>query len=126
MYLIIKKTNYGHGVESSFSVAGTSDYKEGAKELLDAHETINKSKMLAELDNHWEVLAEAIQTILRKSGQPQAYEQLKKLTRGEKVDRKSIANFIFTLKLPQEDSDLLLALTPKTYTGLAKEIVDLV
>ena len=41
MYLIIKKTNYGHGVESSFSVAGTSDYKEGAKELLDAHETIN-------------------------------------------------------------------------------------
>ena len=44
MYLIIKKTNYGHGVESSFSVAGTSDYKEGAKELLDAHKTINKSK----------------------------------------------------------------------------------
>ena len=44
MYLIIKKTNYGHGVEDSFSVAGTSDYKEGAKELLDAHETINKSK----------------------------------------------------------------------------------
>ena len=44
MYLIIKKTNYGAGVESSFSVAGTSDYKEGAKELLDAHETINKSK----------------------------------------------------------------------------------
>ena len=44
MYLIIKKTNYGHGVEPNFSVAGTSDYKEGAKELLDAHETINKSK----------------------------------------------------------------------------------
>ena len=44
MYLIIKKTNYGHGVESSFSVAGTSYYKEGAKELLDAHKTINKSK----------------------------------------------------------------------------------
>ena len=41
MYLIIKKTNYGLGVEPSFSVAGTSDYKEGAKELLDAHETIN-------------------------------------------------------------------------------------
>ena len=41
MYLIIKKTNYGHGVESSFSVEGTSDYEEGAKELLDAHETIN-------------------------------------------------------------------------------------
>ena len=44
MYLIIKKTNYGHGVESSFSVAGTCDYKEGAKELLDAHKTINKRK----------------------------------------------------------------------------------
>ena len=44
MYLIIKKTNYGHGVESSFSVAGTSDYKEGAKELLAAHNVINKNK----------------------------------------------------------------------------------
>ena len=44
MYLIIKKTNYGAGVESSYNVAGTSDYKEGAKELLAAHETINKSK----------------------------------------------------------------------------------
>ena len=44
MYLIIKKTNYGPNIESSFNVAGTSDYKEGAKELLDAHKTINKSK----------------------------------------------------------------------------------
>ncbi len=44
MYLIIKKTNYGTGVESSYNVAGTSEYKEGAKELLAAHETINKSK----------------------------------------------------------------------------------
>ena len=88
--------------------------------------TINKDKMLTELDNHWEVIAEAIQTILRKSGQPQAYEQLKKLTRGEEINRKSISNFIFTLKLPQKDRDLLLALTPKTYTGLAKKIVDLV
>ena len=88
--------------------------------------TINKDKMLIELDNHWEVIAEAIQTILRKSGQPQAYEQLKKLTRGEEINRKSISNFIFTLKLPQKDRDLLLALTPKTYTGLAKKIVDLV
>ncbi len=88
--------------------------------------TINKDKMLTELDNHWEVIAEAIQTILRKSGQPQAYEQLKKLTRGEEINRKSISNFIFTLKLPQKDRDLLLALTPRTYTGLAKKIVDLV
>ena len=44
MYLIIKKTTYGHDIEPSFSVKGTSDYKEGAKELLDAHKTINKSK----------------------------------------------------------------------------------
>ena len=88
--------------------------------------TINKENMLMELDNHWEVIAEAIQTILRKSGQPQAYEQLKNLTRGEKVNRKSIANFIFTLNLPQHERDLLLALTPETYTGLAKKTVDLV
>ena len=63
--------------------------------------------MLIELDNHWEVIAEAIQTILRKSGQPQAYEQLKKLTRGEEINRKSISNFIFTLKLPQKDRDFV-------------------
>ena len=88
--------------------------------------TINKENMLMELDNHWEVIAEAIQTILRKSGQPQAYEQLKKLTRGQKMNRESISSFIFTLNLPQEDRDLLLALTPETYTGLAKKIVDLV
>ena len=44
MYLIIKKTNYGHGVEPSYIVVGTSDYKEGAKELLAAHNVINKNK----------------------------------------------------------------------------------
>ena len=88
--------------------------------------TINKSKMDAELENHWEVVAEAIQTILRKSGKPQAYEQLKEITRGEKIDRKIIASYILELDIPREDKDALLALTPQTYVGLAPKVVDLI
>lgn len=88
--------------------------------------TINKSKMNAELENHWEIVAEAIQTILRKSGQTQAYEQLKEITRGEKIDRKIIANYILQLDIPREDKDALLTLTPQTYVGLAPKIVDLI
>ena len=51
--------------------------------------------MCAELDNHWEVVSEAIQTILRKHGQSKAYEQLKEFTRGEAINRKILADYIF-------------------------------
>jgi len=86
--------------------------------------TINKSKMISELDEHWEVLAEAIQTILRKEGQPEAYEKLKDLTRGEKIDRKSITGFIQKLKISDESKDLLMALTPEAYIGNAAKVVE--
>ncbi len=88
--------------------------------------TINKNKMTAELENHWEVVSEAIQTVLRKSGQSKAYEKLKKLTQGEKINRKVIADYILQLNIPQKDKDALLALTPETYTGLASKIFELV
>ena len=86
--------------------------------------TINKNKMISELDEHWEVLAEAIQTILRKEGQPEAYEKLKDLTRGEKIDRKSMAGFIQKLKISDESKDLLMALTPEAYIGNAAKVVE--
>ena len=86
--------------------------------------TINKSKMISELDEHWEVLAEAIQTILRKEGKPEAYEKLKDLTRGEKIDRKSMAGFIHKLKISDESKDLLMALTPEAYIGNAAKVVE--
>ena len=87
--------------------------------------TIHKHKMSAELDNHWEVVSEAIQTILRKHGQSKAYEQLKDLTRGETINRKVLADYILELDIPKEDKDMLLSLTPQTYTGAASKIFDL-
>ena len=87
--------------------------------------TIHKHKMSAELDNHWEVVSEAIQTVLRKSGQSKAYEQLKELTRGETINRKVLADYILELDIPKEDKDILLSLTPQTYTGVASKIFDL-
>ena len=87
--------------------------------------TINKHRMSYELDNHWEVVSEAIQTILRKSGQSQAYEQLKELTRGESINRKILADYILKLNIPEEDRNLLLSLTPQTYTGLSTKIFEL-
>ena len=87
--------------------------------------TINKHRMSYELDNHWEVVSEAIQTVLRKSGQSQAYEQLKELTRGESINRKILADYILKLNIPEEDRDLLLSLTPQTYTGLSTKIFEL-
>ena len=87
--------------------------------------TINKSKMSSELDSHWEIVSEAIQTILRKSGQSQAYEQLKELTRGETVNRKVLADYILKLNIPEKDRDTLLSLTPQTYIGLSTKISEL-
>ena len=87
--------------------------------------TIHKNKMSEELDNHWEVVSEAIQTILRKSGQSQAYEKLKKLTRGEMVNRKILADYILQLNISEKDRDTLLSLTPQTYTGLSPKFFEL-
>ena len=87
--------------------------------------TINKNKMSSELDSHWEIVSEAIQTILRKSGQSQAYEQLKELTRGEAINRKVLADYILKLNIPEKDRDTLLSLTPQTYIGLSTKISEL-
>ena len=74
--------------------------------------TINKVQMSAELNNHWEVLGEAIQTILRKSGKQDAYEQLKSLTQGQSINAESMAEFVSGLKISDEDKQTLLELTP--------------
>jgi adenylosuccinate lyase len=79
--------------------------------------------MAAELDGHWEVLAEAVQTVMRRYGCPEPYERLKVLTRGERVDSAAFADLVTGLGLPAEAEARLLALTPATYTGLAAELV---
>jgi len=78
-------------------------------------------RMGRDLDDNWEVLGEAIQTVMRRYGLPEPYEQLKRLTRGQKVGRDAIRNFVNELALPQEAKDRLLAMTPATYTGNATE-----
>ena len=87
--------------------------------------TINKISMLAELDSHWEVLAEAIQTILRKSGKESAYERLKELTQGQKIDSQVIKQFVSGLNIPKDDKEVLLSLAPDRYTGNASKIVEI-
>ena len=87
--------------------------------------TINKIQMANELDNHWEVLAEAVQTILRKNGKQDAYEQLKVLTRGQSINAESMAEFVAGLNISDEDKQTLMGLTPESYTGLSSKLVGL-
>ena len=87
--------------------------------------TINKLKMNNELNDHWEVLAEAIQTVLRKSGQEDAYEKLKNLTQGQSINSTLIKNFVSDLKIPEKDKETLFSLNPENYTGLSSKLVDL-
>ena len=88
--------------------------------------TVNKIQMSKELGDHWEVLAEAIQTILRKSGKQDAYEQLKELTRGQSINTDTLAKLVSGLKIPEEDKQTLMNLTPSSYIGLAPKLVDLI
>ena len=74
----------------------------------------------ADLDTSWEVVAEAIQTVMRRYGLPEPYEQLKALTRGQGITREAIQHFVATLDLPDKVRERLQALTPASYVGLAE------
>ena len=76
-----------------------------------------------DLDPAWEVLAEPVQTVMRRAGVPDAYEKLKDLTRGAGITRDALREFISALDLQEDDKQRLLALTPATYTGLASSLV---
>jgi len=84
--------------------------------------TLNNTRLAADLDNAWEVLAEPIQTIMRKNGIANPYEKLKEITRGQAVTDTSLRAFIATLELDPADKARLLAMTPATYTGLAARL----
>ena len=84
--------------------------------------TVNEEKLRSDLNNTPEVLAEAVQTILRKNGYENAYETLKGLTRGKNISIEDIREFVKNLKLNEKDKEMLLKLTPKNYTGLAEKI----
>ncbi|HEY2344597.1 MAG TPA: adenylosuccinate lyase [Xanthomonadaceae bacterium] len=82
----------------------------------------NPERLAADLDAAWEVLAEPVQTVMRRHGLPNPYEQLKALTRGHGIDQASMKAFIESLKLPTDAKQRLLELTPGTYTGLAASL----
>jgi len=83
---------------------------------------LNRERLAADLDDAWEVLAEPVQTVMRRHGVPQAYERLKELTRGKGIERDALRRFIRELPLPEEARQSLLALTPSTYIGKAAEL----
>ena len=85
---------------------------------------INEEKILKDLTENSIVISEAIQTVLRKNGVIDAYEQLKKLTRGEKISLDELRIFINSLDISEEDKRTLMDLTPSNYLGLASELVD--
>lgn len=82
----------------------------------------NPERLAADLDAAWEVLAEAVQTVMRRHGLPNPYEQLKALTRGTGITAESMQAFIATLDLPADARDRLGKLTPATYIGLAERL----
>ncbi|NCU88026.1 MAG: adenylosuccinate lyase [Proteobacteria bacterium] len=84
--------------------------------------TPNKEVIDTELNNNWEVLTEAVQTLMRYEGIPDAYEQLKNLSRGSKLDQESYINFINSLKISNDSKNKLLHLKPSLYIGNAKDI----
>jgi adenylosuccinate lyase len=79
-------------------------------------------RITAELAESWEVLAEAVQTVMRRHGIADAYERLKSLTRGRRITQASLREFVATLELPSADKARLLELTPSDYLGLAAEL----
>ncbi len=85
---------------------------------------LNEQNLADDLDHAWEVLAEPIQTVMRKAGIEKPYEKLKELTRGNKIDSRTIREFINGLELADEDKQRLLDMTPGSYTGMAGKIVD--
>ncbi|HMT03192.1 MAG TPA: adenylosuccinate lyase [Burkholderiales bacterium] len=105
------------GVAISYSVLAYNSLLKGLDKL-----EINQDIINLDLDNNWELLAEPIQMIMRKAGIHNAYEKLKELTRGKKIDAVKIKEFVNSLDIPENDKKVLLNLTPHTYIGLAKEL----
>ena len=106
------------GVAFSYSLIAYYSIAKGNDKLQ-----INKRALDEDLKENWEVLAEAVQTVMRRYNVPEAYEQLKTLTRGQGISSKSLKEFINSLDIPESAKMQLNDLTPATYTGLAAQLV---
>ena len=87
---------------------------------------VNEDVLRCDLENAPEVLAEAIQSVLRKNGFDNAYEILKEFTRGKKTNLEDLREFIGNLEIPEDDKNILLNLTPENYTGLADKLCNFI
>ena len=105
------------GLSFAYSYIGLESLNKGMNKI-----SPNKDTIMRELDNNWEVLTEAVQTVMRYEGIDDAYEQLKTLSRGKKLDKSSYQEFISNLEISTESKNKLLKLTPSKYIGLAKYI----
>jgi len=83
---------------------------------------VNPQRLAQDLDANWEVLAEPVQTVMRRYGIENPYEQLKELTRGKGITREALQEFVKGLAMPQDAKDLLLNMTPANYIGLAAQL----
>jgi adenylosuccinate lyase len=102
------------GVAFGYSIMAYQALTAGLSKL-----EINQAKLSEDLDAAWEVLAEPIQTVMRRYGVSGAYERLKELTRGRSVTQDDLKSLIETLDIPSHEKTRLLALRPETYIGLA-------
>ena len=105
------------GVALGYAVLAHQSLLQGLNKL-----ELNSSALQHDLDNAWEVLAEPIQTVMRRYGVSGAYEQLKEVTRGQRVTREDLHALIEKLSIPSDEKARLLALTPATYIGLAAQL----
>jgi len=100
------------GVSCAHSLIAFASITKGITKL-----EVNEEKLLEDLDNSWEVLAEPIQTVMRRYGVENPYEKLKELTRGQKIDAKILQDFVATLDIPEEAKKELAQLSPMNYIG---------
>jgi adenylosuccinate lyase len=105
------------GVALGYTLLGYDSLLRGLGKL-----EVNQEALAEDLEGAWEVLAEPIQTVMRRHGLPHPYERLKELTRGKGITREAIQRFIGTLEIPDDEKQRLLALTPAGYTGKAAEL----
>ena len=107
------------GVALGYSLLGLVSLKRGIAKLEVSADPINE-----DLEASWEVLGEAVQTMMRRYGVPEPYEKLKALTRGQQLEPEALRDFILALEIPDHAKERLVSLTPATYTGYAAELAD--
>jgi len=108
------------GVAFAYTLVAVKSTQKGLGKLQ-----LNEERLAEDLDRNWEVLAEPIQTVMRKVGMANPYERLKELTRGRRVTAEAMREFIGTLDLPEADRKRLLAMTPASYVGMAAKLAAL-